>query len=761
MFAVVVFFFVTLRAFAAPQISHSTPFALAPGKTTEITLLGGQLLSPLRLWTTFAAKAEFIPLADDAAKKGEKLVCRITVPRGEQVGIGALRLISTEGVSNPIFVVLDDLPTVAEAPDNHTIVQAQLLQPPTAVDGQCDAVQDDFYRFRANAGERLSFEVVSQRIGARLDPVVRVFKADGKEIQRFDDAEGVGGDTRFAHTFDAAGDYLLALTDVRHLGGGDYRYRLRIGSFPLVAAAYPLGGRSGEIVSFGAVGDGIDPQTKTPIALPDARGMRQLTYVGIPSPNNRGAGWFPVEVGIKDEASEREPNNSLAEATPAPFPGVINGNLNKQGDRDFFRIKARKGQRVYGLARTRELGSACEVYLALLKADGRKIAEARQDRQTVLTADIPQDGEYIIQVDDLLIAGPNSHDHAYRIDLDDMFAGFRLNTDQLQYNAPQGGTFTVKVLAQRPTYSGPIELAVEGLGDGAVVSGNMLDGSEAYPKITLPANIPASEIRFAKIVGKAKIGDQVVTVPLNQRETLRTLFPSTEILPAPFVDTIAIGVGPPFPAFFDLAVPGNEAYFPQLVGASSFDININRINRAFKDPVSIAVEGLPKEIAAKVEPVGDGLKAMRVSLTGPANLPEGEFPIRIAGTGVFQDQTKRVVLENVKLGVTKPLVVSVAMAGPIAAGGQQSANILLQRFGDERQPVRMQVSDGPAGLSVPIFVSIPADAAQTKILLTADAKAAPGKYRNLAVVATTTVKGQNITVTSKPASIEILPAPAK
>lgn len=760
-FAIAVFVMVAIRVFAAPQLSQPTPFAITPGKTTDLTLQGGQLLSPLRLWTTFAAKTVFVPPADDASKKGEKLVCRITVPRGEQVGIGALRLITAQGVSNPIFIVLDDLPSVAEVPDNHAVAQAQKLQLPIAVDGQCDSIQEDFYQFHATAGERLSFEVVAQRIGARLDPIVRLYKADGKEIQRFDDADGVGGDTRFAHTFDVAGDYYLTLTDVRHLGGGDYRYRLRIGSFPLVAAAYPLGGRSSEIVSFVASGEGIDPQTKLPVALPAAHGMRRLSYVEISSPSNRGSSWFPVEVGVKEEANEHEPNNNVAEATPVSFPGVINGNLNKQGDRDFFRFKAKKGQRIHALARTRELGSACEVYLALVKADGSKIAEARQDRQTILAADIPEDGEYSIQVDDLLIAGPASHDHAYRIELDDIFAGFRLNTDQLQYNAPQGGTFSLKVLAQRPSYSGPIELAVEGLGDGVVITGNQLDGTETYPKITLPANLPTGDMRFAKIVGKAKIGDQVVTVPLNQRETLRTLFPTTEIVPAEFVDSIAIGVGPPFPAFFDMAVPENAVYFPQLVGASSYDIAINRINAAFKDPVAITIEGVPKEIAAKVEPVGDGLKAMRISLTGPANMPEGEFPILITGTGVFQDQTKKVVLDQVKLRVTRPLVVSVAMEGPITAGKQQSANIHLQRFGTEPQPVRLQVSDGPPGLSAPIFVNIPADAAQIKLPFVAHAKAAPGKFQNLTVVATTTVKGQNITVASKPAPVEIQPAPTK
>ena len=72
--------------------------------------------------------------------------------------------------------------------------------------------------------------------------------------------------------------------------------------------------------------------------------------------------------------------------------------------------------------------------------------------------------------------------------------------------------------------------------------------------------------------------------------------------------------------------------------------------------------------------------------------------MRIVGTGKFQEQTRTVVLDNLKLRITKPLVVSVAMSGPIVAGGQQQAEVQLQRFGDEPQPVRLQVSDGPAGL---------------------------------------------------------------
>jgi hypothetical protein len=97
------------------------------------------------------------------------------------------------------------------------------------------------------------------------------------------------------------------------------------------------------------------------------------------------------------------------------------------------------------------------------------------------------------------------------------------------------------------------------------------------------------------------------------------------------------------------------------------------------------------------------------------------------------------------------------MSGPIIAGGQQPAEVRLQRFGDKPQPVRVQVSDGPEGLAAPIFILIPSDANEAKLPFSAAATAKPGKYDNLIVVASTTVAGQNVSVQSKPAPVEIQP----
>ncbi len=110
---------------APPQMAIFEPLALAPGESIELTIRGQNLLDARSLWTSFASRCEFLPANDEAAQKGEKLVCRITVPREEQVGIGAMRLVTGEGVSNPVLVMLDDLRSVAEASDNHAPASAK------------------------------------------------------------------------------------------------------------------------------------------------------------------------------------------------------------------------------------------------------------------------------------------------------------------------------------------------------------------------------------------------------------------------------------------------------------------------------------------------------------------------------------------------------------------------------------------------------------------------------------------------------------
>src|SRR5688500_11997128 len=54
--AIFVLAMVASRAQAQPALTAAVPGAVAPGKTTEVTLSGAKLDQPLRIWTSFPAQ---------------------------------------------------------------------------------------------------------------------------------------------------------------------------------------------------------------------------------------------------------------------------------------------------------------------------------------------------------------------------------------------------------------------------------------------------------------------------------------------------------------------------------------------------------------------------------------------------------------------------------------------------------------------------------------------------------------------------------
>src|SRR6187401_2799481 len=96
-----------------------------------------------------------------------------------------------------------------------------------------------------------------------------------------------------------------------------------------------------------------DPRAKLNVALPATYNARRLVSFGVPSTDGTGSGWFQVEASPAREALEHEPNDSVADATRAQFPGVLNGRFDKAGDQDYFKFTLQKGQRLHCVASSR------------------------------------------------------------------------------------------------------------------------------------------------------------------------------------------------------------------------------------------------------------------------------------------------------------------------------------------------------------------------------------------------------------------------
>jgi hypothetical protein len=121
---------------------------------------------------------------------------RLTVPPDAQLGVGAVRLRTGNGVSNVRLMLIDDLPSIARVGTNKSMAAAQVLAPPVAVDGACDPESSDFYKITAASGQRISIEVYARRLGSPLDPIVRLLNSAGREVAFSDDEPALRTSTR-------------------------------------------------------------------------------------------------------------------------------------------------------------------------------------------------------------------------------------------------------------------------------------------------------------------------------------------------------------------------------------------------------------------------------------------------------------------------------------------------------------------------------------------------------------------------------------
>lgn len=156
----------------------------------------------------------------------------------------------------------------------------------------------------------------------------------------------------------------------------------------------------------------IDPQ-----AAPGNREIRLVTALGLSNPICFQVGKVPEF--LESEPNDRAPDTCITE----PLPAAVNGQITP-GDVDRFAFTARKGTRLVCAAAARQLipyladavPGWFEATLALYNAKGQELAYADKYRFSVdpaLYYEVPEDGQYIVEIKDALYRG--REDFVYRI----------------------------------------------------------------------------------------------------------------------------------------------------------------------------------------------------------------------------------------------------------------------------------------------------------------------------------------------------------
>ena len=465
----------TPRLFAAaPEIESISPLAIRPGVATELTLSGDNLAEATQLWTSFSAKVEAIGAG------------KFRIKTDAAAGVGAMRVFGSNGVSNLGFVAFDPLPGVAEAKTNTTRATAQSVEFGNAVDGRCEELSYDWFKLRAMKGQRVPVEIIAACLGSKLDSMLRVFNASGRELARNDDAPGASGDSALSFVAPETGDYFMEVRDVNYGGGSAFFYRLRVGGALLASARTERG------------------------------------------------------------TMEKEPNDTPANATKISLPGEFAGAFHKRGDRDRYEFTARQGERLEFLAATRSLGSPCDAVLQLDSADGQRLARSNPSAadEGTLTHSFMSNGTYRLTVQEA--TGAHGSNLIYCITARPA-TGFALTLDTDRVNVAPGQTFDLKVTIMRSDQKGAIKLALVNFPEAIILTNGVIaEGkSNVTMKVRAPETLTPGTWKTFSVAGTGPRSNETAHVRASTAPALRRQWPRLLHAPPESDGVIALGVTRP------------------------------------------------------------------------------------------------------------------------------------------------------------------------------------------------------------------------
>lgn len=121
--------------------------------------------------------------------------------------------------------VAADAPAVSSSKSGDDGVRE--ITAPAEIEGSIAAADEvDQFRFESAKGERLRFEVNAGADGSRLDPVLVIENADGKEVGRHDDIDGkTRHDVALDWTAPEDGVFVASVSDLNQRADGAGRYR--------------------------------------------------------------------------------------------------------------------------------------------------------------------------------------------------------------------------------------------------------------------------------------------------------------------------------------------------------------------------------------------------------------------------------------------------------------------------------------------------------------------------------------------------------
>lgn len=625
----------------SPKLTRVTPPGGQRGTTIEAYLHGKSLEEPrklhfyepgLTLEAGEALKGEvMIHGKKEKVDAGTRVRVKINIAADCPLGPHGMRLRTAGGVTEYVRFFVGPFPSVEEdessSKRNDKIDGAKAVALNSTLHGKMlDASDVDLFQIQVKKGERISAELESARLGVSQgvpDLYVAFLDADGKKIVEADDSALYVQDPILAFVPEKDGACYVQVRHAMYNASGEV-YRLHVGNFSRPTGLYPAGGQAGKDLTVQVLGDpkgAWSTKVKLPATPTSNFGFAVVdpkTGSSAPTPNKLCVSPF-------GNVLEAEPNNTpeaVASAPVSQLPMAFNGVIEKPGDVDCFRFKAKKGDRfkVVGLANA--FGSPLDptIWIKPLEKKGGSTLKATDSRANqlgippatgamretldpVIEFNVPVDGEYVLGVED--DRGDGGSDYVYRVE-------FQPETDAVYtYIAPEAenqqapqnrqvvsiaaGNYynaQVSIFSTNRPFTGEMQLVAVGLPEGvAMFAPPFKQGMTKVPMMfrALPDTKPQAV--FVDLVVKP-VGDDTKTITSGYRQVVPMNLYGNDGYMYVVLDKLLVAVTEPAP--FSIEVEEPKSALVQN-GETSLKFKVHRAP-GNDQPVTVNMEYKPNGV---------------------------------------------------------------------------------------------------------------------------------------------------------------------
>ena len=456
---------------------------------------------------------------------GEKVLMKLTLAKDAEPGERELRLKTSQGITNPIYLHIGQDPEYVEKEPNDKTGGAAVPALPAILNGQVMPGDVDRFRFQARKGMRLVAVVSARELVPYLADAVpgwfqatlTLLNAKGRELAYTDDFR-FHPDPVIYYEVPADGEYVLEIKDSIFRGREDFVYRIVLGEMPFVTGVFPLGGRIGAATPVQLLGwnlpvDGLTMQVEN-----EEPGIFPVSVLKGKHHSNR----MPFALNTLPECLEIEPNNDASTAHAVTLPMIVNGRIDRPGDWDVFRIHGRKGEEIIARVHARRLESSLDSLLKLTDASGKQLAVnddfvdksaglITHHADSRLSFTLPADGTYLVHLGDTQQKGGSAY--AYRLRISRQRPDFELRVVPSSINARAGMSVPITVYALRKDdFAGDISLKLAGsMAKGFSLGGGWIPAGQDKVRMTLTVpQTPSKAPVTLRMEGVATIGGKQV-----------------------------------------------------------------------------------------------------------------------------------------------------------------------------------------------------------------------------------------------------------